>query len=403
MQDKPNLRPLDFQSVIYQDQQMWLIRDPLELSSYQLILTPALAQMLALCDGTRSSTEIQSDFYQNFGVRINSEVVEETLTRLNEACLLDNERSRQAIQDQLQMYQAQPYRPPSLAGLGYSADPDELDAEFEAFAMDDILDGWQPWTGRGVISPHIDYHRGGPVYAKVWRRAEAAVKQADLVLIFGTDHNGSPGKVTLTQTPYATPYGVMPTDLILVSQLANALGPDVFEEELHHRKEHSVELSAVWLHHVRKDDLCPVVPILCGSFHHYIWNDNHPSEDPRLTTFIDRLRTLTTGKKVLAVASVDLAHVGPNFGDDFIMDTQRRVQLTKSDKNLMEAIGKGDAERFYQQVAAVEDQNRICGFSSIYLMLRFLGSTKGIEVAYEHCPADTQNASLVSICGMLLS
>ena len=105
---------------------------------------------------------------------------------------------------------------------------------------------------------------------------------------------------------------------------------------------------------------------------------------------------------MLAVASVDLAHVGPNFGDDFFMDALRRDELTRKDSSLMEAIAHGDAERFYNEVAAVEDRNRICGFSSIYLMLRYLGPTNGLSIAYEHCPADRQDTSLVSICGMLL-
>ena len=43
--DKPKLRQLDFQPVVYQDQHMWLARDPLELSGEQLLLSPALAQL----------------------------------------------------------------------------------------------------------------------------------------------------------------------------------------------------------------------------------------------------------------------------------------------------------------------------------------------------------------------
>jgi hypothetical protein len=36
-------------------------------------------------------------------------------------------------------------------------------------------------------------------------------------------------------------------------------------------------------------------------------------------------------------------------------------------------------------------------------MLRYLGPTEGIEIAYDQCPADVENTSFVSICGMLLS
>ncbi len=388
LSQKPRLRPLDFQPVIYQDQQMWLLRDPLELSDYQIILTPALAQILIYFDGSREIEDIEAELFALYGPDIDPDLVRSTLNQLDEACLLDNERTKKIIGEQLLTYRSQPYRLPTLAGLGYPAEAEQLAQVFDAYGEEDNLDGWQPWTGRGIISPHIDYQRGGPVYAQVWRRAKAAVEEADLVLIFGTDHNGSPGSITLTQIPYATPLGVLPTDSNLVDRLAEAIGPSAYDEELHHRKEHSIELSAVWLHHIRGNDPPPVVPILCGSFHEFVMNGNHPDQDPKLNAFLESLKAATVGKKVLAVASVDLAHVGPNFGDDFIMDTDRRTNLISSDKSLMEAIGQGDAGRFYSEVARVGDKNRICGFSSIYLMLRYLGLGQGTEIAYEQCPAD---------------
>ncbi|MFO7619135.1 MAG: AmmeMemoRadiSam system protein B, partial [Thermoplasmata archaeon] len=147
----------------------------------------------------------------------------------------------------------------------------------------------------------------------------------------------------------------------------------------------------------------PMVPILCGSFHHFVMNGSHPGEDGRLTAVIETLQRETAGKKVLVVASVDFAHVGPNFGDSFNMDAARRAALKTADETLMDAIKKGSAADFYSQIAAVQDRNRICGFSSIYLLLRCLeGVSGGLTVAYNHCPADDENNSLVSIGGMLL-
>ncbi len=146
----------------------------------------------------------------------------------------------------------------------------------------------------------------------------------------------------------------------------------------------------------------PMVPILCGSFYHYLLNGSHPANDDRLTTAIETLRRETAGKRVLVVASVDLAHVGPSFGDEFPMTRSRRTELRQTDKKLIQAILEGDASDFYNQISAVQDRNRICGFSSIYLMLRYLGATKGIEIAYDQCPADPQDTSFVSICGLLL-
>ncbi|MBK8931121.1 MAG: AmmeMemoRadiSam system protein B [Chloroflexi bacterium] len=407
MTENPRLRPLDFQPVTHMGQQMWYLRDPLQLTAYQLVMPPALAQLLIFCDGTRTAAQIHADFCRHVGQDVDYDIVADALAQLDTACLLDNWRSREAQEGLLAEFRAQPHRPPALADLSYPADPQALTALFSQYGAADDLAEWQPWQGRGIISPHIDYQRGGPVYAKVWRRAETAVSQADLVVILGTDHNGSAGSVTLTRQAYATPYGVLPTDAALIDKLATAVGEkSAFAEELHHRQEHSIELSAVWLHHAYQKlgiPPRPMVPILCGSFHHFVTNGSRPADDARLTAVIDTLRREAQSRNLLFVASVDFAHVGPNFGDSFVMDSPRRDNLKTADDNLMTAIRRGDAEDFYNQIAAVQDRNRICGFSSIYLMLRALdGVADGRCVAYDHCPADPQDNSLVSIAGLLL-
>jgi hypothetical protein len=68
----------------------------------------------------------------------------------------------------------------------------------------------------------------------------------------------------------------------------------------------------------------------------------------------------------------------------------------------MSAIRHGDAADFFRQIKSVQDGNRICGFAPLSLMLRYLRPAGGAEVAYDHCPADAANTSLVSICGLLL-
>lgn len=401
MSTKPRLRPLNFLPVTYQGQQMLLLRDPLQLTDNQLCVPPGLAHIIPLCDGSHTIEQIHHEIREYIGIFISTKVIANTLRKLDDAGLLVNEHSKRLRRQRLIDYRAQGYRPPALAGASYPADADELQPYLAAFAEDD-REPITEWRGRGVVSPHIDYQRGGEVYSKVWRRAKAAVKEADLILIFGTDHNGGE-LVTLTKNAYATPYGVLPLDYELVDALADAIGSTAFTSELHHQKEHAIELSAVWLHHaLERQAPCPVIPILCGSFHEFVSRGTHPKQDQSLNRFIETLKTETAGKKVLAVASVDLAHVGPSFGDHFNMNKTRRTALKRSDESLMQAIADGDADRFYYEIATIQDQNKVCGFSSIYLMLRYLENSSGQVIAYEHCPGDEQDNSLVSICGMLL-
>lgn len=385
---------------------MWLLRDPLQLTPQQLLLPPALAAMLPFMDGQHDLATIHRLFCRQVGEQVELGLVEETVAALDNAGLLENGRSAQLKAELLATYRAQLYRPPALAGLSYPAEAEALTALFDSFG------GAEPatlnWSGSALVSPHIDYERGGPVYAQVWREAATAVAEADLVLIFGTDHNGGPGTFTLTRQPYATPYGVLPNDTAVSDAVANAITPDeAYKEELHHRGEHAVELSAVWLHYTYHRlglEPKPMIPILCGSFYHFMANGSHPARDELLMTALDALRQATAGRRVLAVASVDLAHVGPAFGDNFIIDHSQRRQIQQADEGLITAVAQGDAARFYQQIVTVQDRNRVCGFAPIYLMLRYLEAVNdGHQVAYDQCPADPENHSLVSICGLLLN
>lgn len=385
---------------------MWLLRDPLQLSRQQLVFPPALAPLLLLIDGSRDLAAIHTAFEQAAGEPLPPELVTGTIAELDAAFLLDNERARAQRLAHQEEYRAQPFRPPSLAGLAYPSAVEELIALFQSYEAQAATRRVGGWQGRGIVSPHIDYERGGPVYASVWSRSHAALAEAELVLILGTDHNGGPGAITLTTVPYATPFGVLPTEPELVVRLAAAIGPEqAFALELHHRQEHSVELSAVWLHYVYHQlgkPPPPVIPILTGSFHHFVGNGQHPRQDQPLARFIAALQAETDGRRVVAVASVDLAHVGPSFGDPFVMDARRRQQLRASDGRLLQAISAGDHAHFYDEIAQAHDRQRICGFSATYLMLRYLDGSQGTVVAYEHCPADDEDNSLVSICGVLL-
>ncbi|HFC12654.1 MAG TPA: AmmeMemoRadiSam system protein B, partial [Anaerolineae bacterium] len=378
--------------------------DPLHLSQQQLFLPYPLARIVSMCNGTKTISQLHQQLCQDTGESLPESLITDTLAQLDKNYLLDNQQSRQAI-DKLQTdWRKQPFRPLAFAGLSYPDAEQELDQFLEAFSAEDentALAKWSDWQGRALISPHIDYQRGGHVYSQVWQRARSAIEAADLILIFATDHHGGAASLTLSSIPYATPYGILPTDQHLVDQLAATIGTEnAYALELNHKHEHSIELVATWLHHIRRE-CCPVIPILIGSFYHFT-PDGHPTDDPTIVAFMQKLRELTADKKVFCIASVDLAHVGPAFDNDYLMDNTRKTALAQTDAHLMQAITNGDKEAFYQQLASTRNENNVCGFSPTYLMLDYLGETNGTQIAYDQCSADANNTSTVSICGILL-
>lgn len=400
----PKLRAIDPRPIAPGGRPSILLRDPLQLTTRNMVIPQQLAPLLALCDGTRDIGGLRASLAVRFGLRVGTDVLERLVAALDEALLLDNDRFAQALERALAEYRQAPCRPPALAGPSYPADADGLRDLLDGYleAGDDDGEVKPPFTdGRGLICPHIDYARGGPTYARVWKRAAEMVEAADLVIMLGTDHFGTDGRLTLTRQHYSTPFGVLPTEIEVVEALAGAMGHDeAFGEELHHRSEHSIELAAVWLHHVRGGQPCELVPILCGSFDHFVRAEADPEHDPTMVTLIDTLRQATAGRRVLVVASADLSHVGPAFGGA-AQGLVERARLRAADDELIERMCAGDAQGLFTAIRRDGDRRNVCGLPPIYVALRILSPVQGEPVAYDRCPADANGTSLVSICGIL--
>ncbi len=397
----PRLRPLDIQPTLHQRRASLLLRDPLELSDRYLILPQALGPALFLCDGNHDAPAITLRLRNEFGIRIEQDVVDELIAALDDALFLQNPRAAAALTAAVETYRAAPFRPPSIAGNGYPADPDELRAQFDSYL--DAVGPVRPMppSGRALISPHIDYQRGHKVYARVWKEAAAMARVAELVIVLGADHYGGFNQITLTRQNYATPYGILPTALDLVDALAAAIGEDkAFAGELYHRREHSIELVLVWLHHMRGGQSVPVLPILTGSFQPFLGDSLPPAADPTLQTLLTTLPHLIAGHRTLIIASGDLAHIGPAFGGEPV-DLIARADLRAHDDELISHLAAGDAESFWRFIAQRGDDKNVCGLAPFYLTLNLLGQVEGQRTGYAICPADEHNTSVVSVCGMV--
>jgi MEMO1 family protein len=400
----PKLRPLDIKPYRQDGQNLLLLRDPLGISDQMLGVPQALAPLLVLCDGTRDLVGIHTALTVRWGVRLRSGQVRELIDTLDAAQFLENERFAAAQRIALEQYRAAPNRHPAIAGGGYPEEPEALAGFLEAFDMSRVAEGFapvRPTSARGVVSPHIDYARGGGVYRAAWLAAAEGAREADLAIIFGTDHYGGLGKITPTAQSYATPYGTLPTNREIVEELARALGKeDAFAEELHHKNEHSIELASVWLHHARDRRPIEVVPLLCGSFAHFVAGQADPARDARFAKALRVLEQAVAARKTIVVAAADLAHIGPAF-DGPPVKSEGKLELRGADNAILRQMAAGSAQGFFEELKAVEDRNNVCGLPPVYLSLRLLGEPRGHTVAYDQCPADEQDTSWVSVAGMV--
>jgi len=405
----PKIREIEAHPIEHQGQQMVLLRDPLRLSDTQIAIPRPLAPLLVLMDGSRDEAALEAALRVRAGVRVAPGLLANLLADLDTAYLLNNERFAEAKAEALRTYRQAPFRPPTLDGASFAPRSDLARDQLQGFV--DALPPVEPSPGdalttgpvRGLVSPHIDYQRGGPVYAEVWRAAAAAVQDAELVLLFGTDHQGSDGTLTLTRQSYATPWGVLPTDGEIVDAVVGVLGEEAaLAEELHHRSEHSIELAAVWLHFIRGGEPVPIVPILCGHFGAFLEGRRDPARHEPFAVAVDALRAVMASRRTLVVAAADLAHVGPAFGDRYGLDFVGRAQLRNADERLLQAIYTGDEAAFFEQLRAEGDRRHVCGLPPIYLTLWLLDEVRGEPAGYALCPADPQGVSCVSIAGVIL-
>jgi hypothetical protein len=158
------------------------------------------------------------------------------------------ERFDQYQREQITTYLANPIRPPSQAGGAYEDEPEKLREQLDnLFAVErgsgagdsGAADGGQALSG--IVSPHIDLHRGGSVYARVYRHL-ADHCDADLFVIFGTAHNPMDELFCVTCKDFDTPLGVVQTDSQFVERLTGHLSSsvagqllDIARDELVHR------------------------------------------------------------------------------------------------------------------------------------------------------------------------
>jgi len=168
---------------------------------------------------------------------------------------------------------------------------------------------------------------------------------------------------------------------------------DLFEDEAAHRHEHSIEFQVTFLQYLLGTTReFQIVPVLVGSFQPFIEEGASPDDSPEVEAMVAALRA--AAKKagpVCYVSGADLAHVGRQFGDPWLLDQDRLDEQSQDDHKLLERACQGDAARFFDHVARQDDRRRICGLAPTYTMLELLGPARGELLKYDQAVADDRS------------
>ena len=90
------------------------------------------------------------------------------------------------------------------------------------------------------------------------------------------------------------------------------------------------------------------------------------------------------GDSVFIIAGVDMAHVGPKFGDSEEVNEETLSWIGNRDALSLKFTEEIDAEGFYRSVEEEKDRRKVCGLSSIYSMLKVTDATFGKILDYDN-------------------
>jgi len=369
-----------------------LVRDPegfaVEMAQFHLGAFAILERL----DGTRTLEDLRVDLTREGAGLVPLEDLRAFVEALDRCCFLEDGQYA-AERRARDVYLDAAVRPAAHAGSAYPAEPD---------ATRRFLDGMLALAGtapagplRRLIAPHIDLRLGREVYAHAGRSLEAAGRP-DAVVVLGVRHGYGTRRFTACRKDFATPLGTVRHDAPLLDAIERRTG-DLTPEQIVHRGEHSVEFQALWLAHLWPGDPPPIVPLLVGSFHDLIEAQRSPATDPDVETFVGALNDAIAedGRRILVLASVDLAHVGPMYDDPDGLDEAGERRLEEADRAVLVHVEAGDAERFFEAVAADGNARKICGVAPVYATLR-AGDGPGELRSYGQGRIHPESGSVVS-------
>jgi MEMO1 family protein len=396
MTDRPRLRALQAVPIEQDGKTLILLKDPLSFAS-PIGFSPVGYFILSHFDGQHSFVDIQQAYSRQFGEVLLTDELKRFVETLDRHHYLHSDgfiAHRNALIDD---FRRQPARAPAHVGGVYKADPTELKMQLDSFFIAPGGPGLPNGTRRtaaprAIVSPHIDFHRGGPAYAWAYKGL-AESEGADLFVLLGTSHCGGDTPFILTFKDFETPLGLVETDRDFVARIQESCEQDLFADEYLHRGEHSLEFQVLFLQYSAQQRAAiasgaarrfKIVPILVSSFQSLAPNVAPQQRTAMVDKLLATLRDLARrdNRRVCFVAGVDLAHIGREFGDQEPITEEFLQWVEREDRKLIERLAALDALGFFNEIAKDEDKRRICGFWPLYALIHMLDGVTGKQLKY---------------------
>lgn len=249
----------------------------------------------------------------------------------------------------------------------------------------------------GIVACHLDFERGHPVYASSYRTI-ARAKRPDRVVILGTNHFGVGDGVVVSDLGFDSPLGRVNADRKVIDRLRASSGERLFKDILDHLPEHSIQLHLPWIQHLYGD--VPVVAALVPDPTVGLINDDGARMD--VDEFVKVLGGVLAdlGGQTLFVASADMSHVGPAFGEPAAVNDQRRREVEAFDRELMREFIAGP-DKLVSKMRANRNPTRWCSVGCMTAAAKLARPSKVELIDYRQA-VDEKGEALVSSASMAL-
>ncbi|MFH0911985.1 MAG: AmmeMemoRadiSam system protein B, partial [Planctomycetota bacterium] len=323
--------------------------------------------------------------------------VENVCRQLEEALFLDSPHFQAFMKEVEEEYASSPLRTASCAGSVYPVNVAELTRTLQAMIDHAPLSEAARWDSpgvvRGAIAPHIDYERGHDGYGQTYREL-CSIPKPKVVVILGTAHRPLAHRYSLTRKDFETPLGVLPNATAVTERLARSGEADLFEGEIAHLYESSIELQVPFLQHIWGPGIS-IVPVLCGSLADEIESGFDPcltAETASFTRVLGEIAREQDGGLFL-LASADLSHVGAAFGEERELDGAYLQEVEAVDRAYLSACLAGDAKGSIRELFGHKNRTGICSAACLHALLTALAPCEGRLLGYHQAAnREIQNA-----------
>jgi AmmeMemoRadiSam system protein B len=402
--ERPQLRFIEAIPVQQGEQRFVVLRDPEDLFGDPLAVPLPTFMLMSFFDGQNTVRDVQAAVQREFQQLVPADALEALVRQLDDAFLLENERTKIRREEVRRDFERQATRPAVHAGLAYPGDPEELVQVFDEFFKGCPAGNGDARVPRGLVTPHIDIRQGGPCMAAAFQR----LKQPDapeLYIVLGVAHHPTANQFTLTVKDFETPLGLARTDKRAAARLQEIYGAEKLSGEYAHKSEHSIEFQTVFLKYLHRDREFTILPILCGSIDEDLHAENGEASQRRdeAKRFAQALRQLVIemGQRVCVIAGVDLSHVGLKFGDAQAVDDLRAGLIRAADMRMLETLQGRDPEAFFDHFRPDRNARNVDAVAAVYTMLQVIGPGEGELISYDQY-REHETGSLVSYASMAL-